>query len=137
VTVRRRALLTGAAGVAGLAALGGLTDEGVLPGKGHLDRALGIASGQSVDAALPAASGERVVAGAFRSTRMGPSLPRSPTRSDCRPTRRCRSRSPCRAGAAPRWGTFTTSATTASSGAQVRAAGAPFAIAAVDGGSSY
>ncbi|MGH3743345.1 MAG: alpha/beta hydrolase-fold protein, partial [Mycobacteriales bacterium] len=65
----RRALLTGTAGVAVVAAGAALVDARVLPGKGHIERALHIAPGQGVDASIPAVEAGPIVSGRFASAR--------------------------------------------------------------------
>lgn len=67
--VSRRTLLTGAAGIAGVAVVGTLVDNRVLPGKGHLERALHIAPSQGVDASIPDVSAGPIVSGRFTSVR--------------------------------------------------------------------
>ncbi|HEY5336472.1 MAG TPA: hypothetical protein VIJ71_10705, partial [Mycobacteriales bacterium] len=63
----RRALLTGAVGVTVIAVGGVLVDTGAVAGKGHLERALHIAPGQDVDAAIPAVTPGPIVSGHFAS----------------------------------------------------------------------
>lgn len=67
-SLSRRGLLTGAAGVTVLAVGGALVDTRILPGKGHLERALHVAPGQGVDAAVPAVATGPIVSGSFDST---------------------------------------------------------------------
>jgi S-formylglutathione hydrolase FrmB len=64
----RRALLTGVVGVAAVATGGALVDARVLPGKGHIERALHIAPGQGVDASVPSAATGPIVSGTFTSS---------------------------------------------------------------------
>jgi hypothetical protein len=136
--LRRRALLGGGLALVGAAAVAGLVDTGVLPGKGHVERAFGDVPGSTVDAAIPRATPGTVVSGSFRSARVGRSVgyrlcyPPGPPRADPLP------------GALALPGRAMTAADLVQQigydrwlASWVDGGGAPYVIAAVDGGTDY
>lgn len=69
MTLARRAVLGGAGGLVLAGAVGGLIDVRVLPGRGHLERALGLAS--DVDGLVPTIAAGTVVTGSLSSVHLG------------------------------------------------------------------
>lgn len=138
MSLGRRALLTGAAGAAVLVATGGLVAAGELPGRGHLERALHIAPGQGVDAAVPTARPGPLVSGTFLSKRfrrrVGWSIayPPGAHQGQALPVVLAL---PGRGGTGA--GFLHTIGYPSFLAAYVDGGGSPFAIAAVDGGTSY
>lgn len=134
----RRALLVGAVGVAGAATVAALVDERVLPGKGHVERALHIAPGEGVDAEMPDVPTGPIESGSFASSRfrrrVGWAIAYPPG---------SRGRAPLPVAVAlPGRGTSGVGflhdiGYPSFLGAWVAGGGAPYAIAGVDGGTSY
>jgi S-formylglutathione hydrolase FrmB len=137
-TLRRRALLGGGAGLVVLTAAGGLLDAGALPGKGHLERALHVAPGEDVDATIPNVATGAVVTGSFTSKnfrrQVGYAVAYPPDHAPgaALPVALAL---PGRGGTAT--GLFQELGYDRFLAAHVAAGGTPYAVAAVDGGTSY
>lgn len=138
VGVSRRALLTGGVGLVAVAVGGALVDTRVLPGKGHVERALHIGSGQGVDADIPSAITGPIVRGSFPSThfrrRVGWAIAYPPG-SLAGATLPVAVALPGRGGTGS--GFLHDIGYPSFLAASVGAGGQPYAIASVDGGTSY